>query len=117
MKPQEVVISHTIHNRSMRFRFIDNPTRLSKEDWKRVVCVMTGSQAWQFRGWRISNPTDLFSRYLGIFIWFSDSPVPAIVNGWNVKVVTVRMSELFEVDSPRCPEHGLRCQYSVLGFG
>ena len=89
VKPQGVLITHTGNNHPLRFRFIDNPSRLSREDWHRVVCVMAGSQAWQFRGWYYSNPTTLFSRKLGIFIWFSDSPVPSIVNGWNVKIVTV----------------------------
>lgn len=91
LKPQEVIITHSINGRDIRFKFIDNPSRLSREDWHRVVCVMAGSQAWQFRGWRYSNPTDVFSRMLGVFIWFSELSIPPLVNGWNVKVVTVRM--------------------------
>ena len=117
LKPQEVIVNHTIHNRKMRFRFIDNPSRLDPADWKRVVCVMTGSQAWQFRGWRYSNPTELFSRYLGVFVWFSDSPVPSIVNTWNVKVVTVGVRGDCDVDSPGCAQHGLCGKCAVLGYG
>lgn len=58
----EVVLNHTILGKSLRFRFVDNHSRLSDSDWSRVVCVITGSQAWQFRGWKISDPATLFSK-------------------------------------------------------
>ena len=39
-----------INGRPMRFRFIDNPSKLSAGEWDRIVCIIAGTQPWQFRG-------------------------------------------------------------------
>ena len=83
----------------MRFRFIDNPSKQSAGEWDRIVCIIAGTQPWQFRGWRITDPAVLFSKscncrvrwfvVLGVFMWFNEMPVPVVVKGWNVHEVCV----------------------------
>ena len=62
MKPQEIVLVHNIRGQPVRFRFIDNPTKLSPGEWDRIICILVGTQPWQFRGWRITDPATLFHK-------------------------------------------------------
>lgn len=43
-----------------QYQIVDNPTRLSIEDWNRVKAVFVQGPAWQFKGWKWENPVDLF---------------------------------------------------------
>jgi parafibromin len=47
---------------TLPFLVIDNPTKLKPEEWRRVVAVFTTGAAWQFKGWKYPNPTDLFAK-------------------------------------------------------
>ncbi len=51
------------------YQIIDNPSRLSLEDWNRVAAVFVQGPAWQFKGWKWENPVDVFQN--GICIHFS----------------------------------------------
>ena len=46
------------------FRVIDQPLKLQREDWDRVVAVFVQGPAWQFKGWPLANgnPVDIFNR-------------------------------------------------------
>lgn len=45
------------------YRIIDNVTKLSPDDWERVVAVFVQGPAWQFKGWPWGgNPVEVFSR-------------------------------------------------------
>lgn len=68
------------------YDIIDNPMiRLKKDEWNRVVAVLCQGAAWQFKGWRYSDPVDLFSRTFGFFVGLEGAPVPNELRGWNVK--------------------------------
>mmetsp|Transcript_16641 Transcript_16641/g.35964 ORF Transcript_16641/g.35964 Transcript_16641/m.35964 type:complete len:608 (+) Transcript_16641:30-1853(+) len=68
------------------YDIIDNPMiRLKKEEWNRVVAVVCQGAAWQFKGWRYSEPVDLFSRTFGFYVGLEGAPVPNELKGWNVK--------------------------------
>ena len=71
----------------LTYDVIDNPTtRLKRpEDWQRVVAVVCQGQAWQFKGWRHSDPVELFSRSFGFYVGLEGANVPAELRGWNVK--------------------------------
>ncbi|XP_074654028.1 parafibromin-like isoform X2 [Tubulanus polymorphus] len=50
-------------NLTVPYRIIDNPSKLSQDDWERVVAVFVQGPAWQFKGWPWNgNPTDIFSK-------------------------------------------------------
>ena len=66
---------------------IDNPTtRLKKDDWDRVVAVIAQGASWQFKGWRYSDPVELFSKAFGFYVGYEGAMVPAELQGWNVKL-------------------------------
>jgi parafibromin len=68
------------------YDIIDNPaTRLKKDEWNQVVAVICQGAAWQFKGWRYSDPVDLFSRTFGFYVGLEGASVPNELRGWNVK--------------------------------
>ncbi|KAL7444736.1 hypothetical protein ACHAXH_009459 [Discostella pseudostelligera] len=68
------------------YDIIDNPaTRLKKDEWNKVVAVICQGAAWQFKGWRYSDPVDLFSRTFGFYVGLEGASVPNELRGWNVK--------------------------------
>lgn len=45
------------------YRVIDNPQKLTQQDWSRVVAVFVMGPAWQFKGWPWDgNPVEIFSK-------------------------------------------------------
>ena len=45
------------------YRVIDNPQKLTQQDWNRVVAVFVMGPAWQFKGWPWDgNPVEIFSK-------------------------------------------------------
>lgn len=50
-------------NTTVPYRVIDNPAKLSPQDWNRVVAVFVMGPAWQFKGWPWNgNPVEIFSQ-------------------------------------------------------
>lgn len=51
------------NNQTVPYRVIDNPQKLSAQDWQRVVAVFVMGPAWQFKGWPWDgNPVEIFSK-------------------------------------------------------
>lgn len=45
------------------YRVIDNPQKLTAQDWQRVVAVFVMGPAWQFKGWPWDgNPVEIFAK-------------------------------------------------------
>lgn len=46
------------------YKIVDNPLKLTTDDWQRVVAVFVAGPAWQFKGWPISggDPVQIFSK-------------------------------------------------------
>lgn len=66
-------------NRPMRFILVEGPEQFKPEYWNRVVAVFTTGQAWQFKNYRWSNPTELFKHVLGVYLgWRGDQPPDAV---------------------------------------
>lgn len=60
-------------NITVPYRIIDNPSKLSPQDWNRVVAVFVMGPAWQFKGWPWNgNPVEIFSQSNNHF-YFSSS--------------------------------------------
>lgn len=75
---------------SLHYKIIDDPTKLLNEEWDRVVAAFVTGQQWQFRGWKYSNPVDLFQHVLGAHLMFDDRAPDATVQSWNCKILKVR---------------------------
>lgn len=44
------------------YQVVDNPSRLSLEEWGRVAGVFVHGPAWQFKGWKWENPVEVFEQ-------------------------------------------------------
>lgn len=77
------------------FKIVDNPALIAPEDWDRVVAVFVSGQAWQFKGWKWSNPVDLFRNVLGIYLTFDERPIDPNVMTWNCKILKVSKARFF----------------------
>ena len=50
-------------NFTVPYRVIDQPSKLTPQDWSRVVAVFVLGPAWQFKGWPWDgNPVEIFSK-------------------------------------------------------
>jgi len=80
-------------NISLPYKLIDNPTKLSDDDWKSVVAVFATGQAWQFKGWKWAEPRQLFANVLGVHICMDDTAVAENILQWNCKVLQINRSK------------------------
>lgn len=70
------------------YRIIDNPLKLSHEDWDRVVAVFVQGPAWQFKGWPWDgNPVEIFSRMKAFHIKWDEMRIDNNVAKWAVHVI------------------------------
>ncbi|KAJ9097174.1 hypothetical protein QFC21_004843 [Naganishia friedmannii] len=54
------------------------------EAWDRVLCVFTTGQAWQFKGYRWTDPKDLFQHLRGVYFQFSNDQPHVSIKDWKV---------------------------------
>lgn len=75
---------------------IDDPTRLSINEWDHVIAIFCSGAKWQFKGWRIEDPVSLFEaggRRVGFSLEYVEDNkerVKAGPKGWNL--VPLRIS-------------------------
>lgn len=93
-KENSVSIEHKFSSgRTVKFQLIDNPNRLSPEDWQRVVAVFVqGGNLWQFKGWKWESPADLFQNVRGFSLEFEDASADPKIRGWNVQRLRISRS-------------------------
>lgn len=76
------------------YQIVDNIQRLKVEDWKRVVAVFVQGNTWQFKGWKWTNPIEIFSHVKGFYLKFDDTPLDESIKNWNVEILTVNFHKL-----------------------
>lgn len=70
------------------YRVIDNPSKLTPQDWERVVAVFVMGQAWQFKGWPWEgNPTVIFSKICAFHIKWDESNLEKNIANWAVNII------------------------------
>jgi parafibromin len=72
------------------FKVIDDASKLTSQEWERVVAVFVTGQKWQFARWKYSNPTELFQNCLGIHLTTDEKNVDPVIKSWNCKVLKVQ---------------------------
>jgi len=76
------------------YRVIDNPGKLSPQDWDRVVAVFVMGQAWQFKGWPWNgNPTEIFSKICGFHIKWDEVNLEKNIANWAVHTIQLSRSK------------------------
>ncbi|KAI1367626.1 RNA pol II accessory factor, Cdc73 family-domain-containing protein [Xylaria arbuscula] len=76
-------------NRPMRFILVEGSEQFKPEYWNRVVAVFTTGQAWQFKNYKWSNPTELFRHIPGIYVGWRGEQPPESVQTWGHRVHNV----------------------------
>ncbi|XP_055594284.1 parafibromin [Uranotaenia lowii] len=72
------------------YRVIDNPSKLSAQDWNRVVAVFVMGPAWQFKGWPWDgNPVEIFAKIAAFHLRYDEMKLDANVARWAVTVLNV----------------------------
>jgi parafibromin len=85
-------------NRPMRFILVEGPEQFKPEYWNRVVAVFTTGQAWQFKNYRWSDPSELFKHVLGVYMGWRGDQLPETVRGFGSRVMP------FVIDKWRDPK-------------
>lgn len=87
-KKKKVEVKRTIGktNTAVTFEIIDDAKMLPREDWNRVVAVLTQGKEWQFKGWHKTNPVDVFNHAFGFHVYIEGTPIPEMLGNWNVKI-------------------------------
>jgi parafibromin len=94
-KDSHVIRRSISRTQAEEYIIIDNPTKLHREDWDRIVAVFTNGQAWQFSGWKDynDNPVKLFEKYQGFHLAFAEDEIAPNVKNWNIKILTISKHE------------------------
>jgi parafibromin len=80
-------------NRPMRFILVEGPEQFKPEYWNRVVAVFTTGQAWQFKNYRWSNPSELFKHVLGIYVGWRGDQLPESIRGFGHRVLPCQVEK------------------------
>jgi len=90
-RDNEVLIHRSKPNgNSVPYRIIDNPLKLSTDDWDRVVAVFVQGPAWQFKGWPWGGlPVDIFAKIKGFHLKWVELPLDLNVKKWSVHVMSL----------------------------
>lgn len=78
---------------STRFILVDDPSNFRPDYWSRVVAVFTTGQTWQFKGYKWTNPAELFSHALGVYVGWKGEVIPDTVKGWGRQVLSVQIDK------------------------
>lgn len=71
------------------FRVVENPMKLTHEEWDRVVAVFVQGPAWQFKGWPYNSPVDIFSKVAAFHMKWDETKLDSNVAKWSVNVLTL----------------------------
>ncbi|XP_055375162.1 parafibromin [Condylostylus longicornis] len=76
------------------YRVIDNPQKLSAQDWTRVVAVFVMGPAWQFKGWPWDgNPVEIFSKICAFHLRFNEQKLDQNVAKWAVTILNLSQNK------------------------
>ncbi|XP_054577347.1 parafibromin-like [Eptesicus fuscus] len=86
MQPRGTALSLTVP-----YRVVDQPLKLTPQDWDRVVAVFVHGPAWQFKGWPGllpgGSPVDLFAKIKAFHLKYDQVPLDPNVQKWDVTVL------------------------------
>ncbi|CAD6991141.1 parafibromin [Ceratitis capitata] len=93
-RDNEVLLQRKRNNQTVPYRVIDNPQKLSAQDWQRVVAVFVMGPAWQFKGWPWDgNPVEIFSKICAFHLRFSELKLDTNVSKWSVTLLNLSQNK------------------------
>ncbi|XP_063723200.1 parafibromin-like [Symsagittifera roscoffensis] len=76
---------------SVPYRVVDLPSKLTMEEWDRVVACFVQGPAWQFKGWPWlapdGSPTEIFLHMKAFYMQWDDLPIDKNVQKWDVHIL------------------------------
>nr|KAF6399621.1 cell division cycle 73 [Molossus molossus] len=73
------------------YRVVDQPLKLTPQDWDRVVAVFVQGPAWQFKGWPWllpdGSPVDIFAKIKAFHLKYDEARLDPNVQKWDVTVL------------------------------
>lgn len=92
-KENVIFIEHRFKNAgtTMRFQIVDNPIRLTADQWSRVVAVFVQGTSWQFKGWRWETPAEVLSHIKGYSLELDDG-TGKLDSSWRVQRLVVSVN-------------------------
>lgn len=85
--------------RPMRFILVEGCEQFKPDYWNRVVAVFTTGQAWQFKAYKWTRPSDLFKHILGVYVGYRDEDPPETVRSWGHRIVTAAVDRWRDADT------------------
>lgn len=86
-RPEKVDIVRNVNDRLWTFEVRDSTKNFTKNDWVRVVAVVTDGSFWQFKGWPFETIVDMFNTVKGIYFEEVGSMAPKHVTEWAVNIL------------------------------
>ncbi|KAI6797572.1 CDC73-domain-containing protein [Hortaea werneckii] len=83
----------SISPKPIRFILVDDPSTFRPDYWDRLVAVFTTGQTWQFKGYKWTQPAELFSHALGVYVGWKGEVVPDSVKGWGRGVMVAQIDK------------------------
>ncbi|CAO1617935.1 unnamed protein product [Sympodiomycopsis kandeliae] len=88
-----VVINRPKGGRFLAIDSLDALNRLGNDPWKRVVCIITTGQKWQFKGYKWEEGRELFRNVFGIYPRFTNQEKDNNIKEWNVTELVIEHSK------------------------
>ncbi|GMS80369.1 hypothetical protein PENTCL1PPCAC_2544 [Pristionchus entomophagus] len=93
-RENECLIQRRKGDGTVPYRVVDNPMKLTAEEWERVVGVFAMGPAWQFKGWQWNgNPVDIFSHIAAFHVTYDDMKIDANIAKWSVTVIQLNRTK------------------------
>lgn len=84
-------VGRNIDGRMWTFEVRDTAKNFTKNQWKRVVAVITDASEWQFVGWPFRDIVDLFTTIKGVYFNPVNVLTPLHVRSWAVSILDLQM--------------------------
>ncbi|KAG7698717.1 hypothetical protein KL930_001495 [Ogataea haglerorum] len=94
----QIVRNSKRFDRRLKFLVVSNVEKFftKPEYWDRVVAVFTTGQEWQFKNYKYNQPSLLFQKVKGFYLYYNGDPIPDKIQQWNVQPIGIERTQRFK---------------------
>jgi hypothetical protein len=92
-RPEYVELVRNVLGKMWTFEIHDSAKNFTKNQWLRVVAIVTDGSDWQFKGWPFETITDMFSTIQGVYFNPVGELPPVHVTQWAVDVLNMATTQ------------------------
>jgi len=88
----EVLIRYKFQERTISFKAISNVSKLTADDWERVVAIFVQGPKWQFKNWPVmehDDPNTIFRKICAFHLKWDNRAIEGNVKKWNCRVISL----------------------------